>query len=284
MLYLTENQIVALELLATYKYLTSSQFVKMGIYKKRGYLTNALKVLIDIKNPLVAKHDFNPISGKLESFYYLTKYGKNLLIDEMDYMENQIKAPKGLSSIYLKDYQHRKRTIDFHIGLRRWVESNNSDIHFFNYYFDKSGSNKSSNKSQHVYALNKIQLDKDHSFIPDATTMFSLDGQKHLYLFEQHNGQDCKRLLEQLQIHSHAIHKKIISEKYNLKNSHQVVVVCEYESVKDTVIQRLLKIQNIGYYNNFFLFKTNVELDKDFYNNWTLIDGTTVNFLQNIKI
>lgn len=46
---LTENQLKAIELLATYKYLTSSQFVKMGVLKKRSYLTNSLKILIGFK-------------------------------------------------------------------------------------------------------------------------------------------------------------------------------------------------------------------------------------------
>ena len=82
MSYLTESQIVAIELLATYKYLTSSQFVNMGIFKKRGYLTNSLKTLLESTKPLLAKHDFSPMSGKLESFYFLTKYGKSFLMNE----------------------------------------------------------------------------------------------------------------------------------------------------------------------------------------------------------
>ena len=86
MKYLTENQILAITLLAIYKYLTSSQFVKLGVFKKRAYLTNALKTLLDAKQPLIAKHDFNPLNGKLESLYYLTKYGVKFLIEELDYI------------------------------------------------------------------------------------------------------------------------------------------------------------------------------------------------------
>lgn len=279
-MYLKESQLMAIELLARYKYLTSSQFVKMGVYKKRGYLTNSLKVLIDMKRSLIAKHDFNPISGKLESFYYLTKFGKNFLIDELEYTETQIKAPRGLKPIYLKDYYHRKLTIDFHIYLQQWLELNNGRMHFFNYYFDKSGNNRSSDKSKHVSAFNKIQLDKTNSFIPDVNTMFSLDGQRHLYLFEQHNGKDAKRLFEQLYVHILAISKGIVSEKYNYgKRSHKVAVVCEERSVIYSVLQRLQKVSGIEQYNNLFIFKTNTELEEDFYNDWTLISGEVVNFL-----
>jgi len=280
MFHLTENQITAIDWLAQYKYLTSSQFVKMGLYKKRGYLTNSLKALIDMKKPLMAKHDFNPINGKLESFYYLTKYGRKFLMDELDYTELQIKAPRGLSPIYLKDYFHRKLTIDFHIDFNTWLEANDGKLSFFNYYFDKSGNNRSNDMNQYVVALNKIILDKDNSFIPDVNTIFSIDNQKYLYLFEQHNGKDTKRLFEQLYVHIIAISKGVVSKKYNIKKPHIVVVVCEYESVKKSVIQRLQKERGIEHYNSFFIFKTNAELEEDFYDNWTLINGKQVNFLQ----
>jgi len=283
MFHLTESQITAIEYLADFKYLTSSQFVKMGLYKKRGYLTNSLKVLVDMKKPLLAKHDFNPINGKLESFYYLTKYGKNFLMDELDYREFQIKVPRGLSPIYLKDYLHRKFTIDFHINLRMWLKSNNGDVGFFNYYFDKSGNNRSDDKSKYVTALNKVIIDKNTSFIPDVNTMFSVCEKEYLYLFEQHNGTDAKRLFEQLYVHINAIANRSVSKKYGIKKAHRVVVVCEHESVKNSVIQRLQKESGIKHYYNFFIFKTNAELEEDFYHNWTLISGENSNFLLKSK-
>jgi len=279
MFYLTETQVTSIELLSKYKYLTSSQFVKMGLYKKRGYLTRSLKPLIDMKKPLVLKHDFNPINGKLESFYFLTKYGKQFLIEELEYSESQIKVPKGLSPTKLKDYHHRKFSIDFHINLNQWLTSCGGEIDFLNYYFDKSGNNRSSDKSQFVTALNKIHIDKNDSFIPDINAMFSVNGKKYLYLFEQHDGKDTKRLYEQLQPHIVAISKGSVQKRYKLKSSHRVVIVCEFESVKNSIIQRLQKVDKIEHYNNFFIFKTNEEMQKNFPNNWTLISGEQTTFI-----
>lgn len=280
MFNLTENQVTAIELLAKFKYLTSSQFVEMGIYKKRDYLTKALRPLLVMKKPLIVKHDFNPINGKLESFYYLTKYGKEFLIDELEYSESKIKAPKGLSPIKLKDYQHRKFTIDFHIYFNRWLKANNGDINFLNYYFDKYGNNRIGDKKQFVSALNRIQIDTNNSFIPDINTIFSINNKEHLYLFEQHNGKDTKRLFEQLYIHILAISKGVVSKRYNFKKPHRVIVICELKSVKDAIIQRLQKTDGIEYYINFFIFKTNTELKEDFYNNWTMINGEKTTFIQ----
>lgn len=279
MFHLTENQVTAIELIAKYKYLTSSQFVEMGLYKHRDYLTKALRPLIIQKRPLIAKYDFNPINGKLESFYYLTKYGKHFLIDELEYIENQIKAPKGVAPIKLKDYHHRKFTIDFHLYLNQWLESNDGEINFLNYYFDKSGNNRTGDKNQHVTALNRIHINRSNSFIPDINTKFSIDGKEYLYLFEQHDGKDAKRLFEQLYVHIVAISKGVVSQKYQFTKSHRVVVVCEFESVKNSVIKRLEKMDAIEHYNNFFIFKTNKELQKDFFKDWTLISGEKTTFL-----
>ena len=273
---LTENQIKAIKLLSIFKYLSSSQFVKMGVFKKRSYLTNSLKILLDTKNPLISKHDFNPINGKLESFYYLTKYGKRFLINECEYDETQIKVPSGVNQIYLKDYFHRKYTIDFHIAFRQWVESQEGQVDFLNYYFDKAGNNRSGN--DYVTALNKIQLDESISFIPDINAKFTINDKKDLFLLEQHNGNDSKRLFEQLYVHIHAILKQAVSLKYDYKKPYKVVIVCEERSVKDSVIKRLAKVQGIEHYNNFFIFKTNDELEEDFYTNWTLINREKTNF------
>jgi len=280
MFHLTENQLTSIKLLAKYKYLTSSQFVNiMESYKKRDYLTRALKPLLDMKKPLIAKHDFNPIDGKLESFYYLSKYGKQFLINELGYSAEQIKAPRSIAPVKLKDYHHRKFTIDFHIYLNQWLKSNNGNIIFLNYYFDKSGNNRTGEKNKSVTALNRIYIDKSHSYIPDVNTKFSIDNKEYLYLFEQHNGEDAKRLFKQLYVHVIAISKSVVQKKYKFQKSYRVVVICEFESVKASVIKRLQKLDNIEHYNDFFIFKTNEELQEEFSNHWTLISGETSSFL-----
>jgi hypothetical protein len=279
---LTENQLKAIELLATYKYLTSSQFVKMGVFKKRSYLTNSLKILIDSKNSFILKHDFNPVNGKVESLYFLTRNGKKLLVNQFSYDETKIKMPSGMATVYLHDYYHRKYTIDFHIAFRLWLESRNGVIEFLNYYFDKAGNNRCGN--DHVTPLNRIQLDERTSIIPDINAKFIIEDKVHLFLFEQHNGNDTKRLFEQLYMHILAISTKAVSSKYNYKKPYKIVVVCEKSSVKDSVIQRLKKESGIEYYDSFFLFKTNDELEENFYRNWTLISGEKVDFLNEQKV
>jgi hypothetical protein len=277
---LTENQMEAIKLLSIFKYLTSSQFVKLGVFKKRAYLTNSLKILLDRKNPLISKHDFNPVNGKLESFYYLTKYGKKYLVNELEYVESKIKVPLGVNQIYIKDYFHRKYTIDFHLAFRQWIESRKGKVEFLNYYFDKAGNNRSKNKNDYVTALNKIQVDKVRSFIPDINAIFVHNDTKYLFLFEQHNGKDVKRLSDQLHVHLLAIFQDIVSKKFKFNKSNRVAVVCEEKNVKDSIIKRLQNTDDFKNFYNHFIFKTIDELKEDFFNNWTLINGEQVSFIQ----
>lgn len=271
--FLTLNQETAIKYLAKYKYLTSSQFVKMKLYKKRAYLTKALKPLLDMKKPLILKRDFNVINGKLESFYYLTKYGKEFLINEFYYEDEIIKSPKGLSSFSFKDYHHRKATIDFHIYLNQWLEASNGKADFLHYYFDKVGNNRSENKQQYITSLNRIFINKVQSFIPDINAKLIINEKEYLILFEQHNGKDAKRLFEQLYIHFLALKEGVVSKKYNMKIRHRIIVVCEEENVKESVIKRLKQVDEIKNFYQYFLFKTNKELEEDFFSNWTLISG-----------
>ncbi len=56
-----ERQVEALRHLSSAKFLTSSQFVELKLYKNRGDVTNTLKQLLDVKRPLIGKKIFNLI-------------------------------------------------------------------------------------------------------------------------------------------------------------------------------------------------------------------------------
>jgi len=280
-MYLKDKHIEAMKLLATYKFLTSSQFVNLGLYKYRGDLTNSLKKLIDQhKRPLIDKISFpvDPAKGKLEAIYYLTNKGVKCLIEDLDYPMNRIKATKSKPTT-TQDYFHRKSTINFHISLKIWLRNNNGSVSFLNYDFDKAGNNRSKDKNQHLKAINSLQLDNGVSFIPDIITKFKVANRDYLFLFEQHNGKSSKRLINQLYVHLLALSEGITCKKYNVDKSNRVAVVCELESVKNSVIQRLQKIEIFEAFTKFFIFKTNTELKDDFFNNWTLINGKKVNFI-----
>ncbi|AXX95730.1 hypothetical protein [Arcobacter ellisii] len=280
MMYLKQKESDTLVSLAKYKFLCSSQFTRLGLYKNKGDVTNLLKPMTEQKKPLIGviKFPTDPTIGKLEYIYYLTKFGEKVLLEDLDYPQEKIKKVKS-KPISTKDYFHRRATIDLHIGLNQWLQNNNGEIKFLNYYFDKVGTIKNKdNKS--VIEINRFYLENGKSFIPDISTKFRVNNENYIFLFEQHNGKDSKRLIDQLHIHLLAISQDVVSKKFKFNKSNRVAIVCEEKSVKDAVIQRLQKTDVFNTFHNFFIFKTNDELKEDFFNNWTLINGEQVSFIQ----
>ncbi len=279
---ISEKQTTAMKLLATYKFLTSSQFVNLGLYETAGSVTKILKELADMDKPFVDK--VNPASnvkdGRLPSLYYLTKYGVDYLISN-GIKEENIKYQAGVISSAPGDYFHKCKTIDFHIELRKWLEANSGKILFIDYYFDKKGNNRSGKKEEYVEAQCsiKVQEESEKSIIPDLNVQFEINDTEYLFLFEQHNGQDSKRLMKDLALHLIAINQNSASKKYNFERSNRVAVVCEHEGTKNATIERLKKISEFNLYHQYFIFKTNQELENDFFDNWTLINGDSVNFI-----
>lgn len=279
MMYLKQKESDVLVFLAKYKFLCSSQLTKLGLYKNKGDVTNLLKPMAEQKKPLIGviKFPTDPTIGKLEYIYYLTKFGEKAVLEDLDYPQEKIKKVKS-KPISTKDYFHRKSTIDFHIGLNQWLQNSRGEIKFLNYYFDKMGSFR--DKDKKIREINKFYLKDGKSFIPDITVKFKVNNENFIFLFEQHNGKDTKRLLDQLHVHLLAIQEDVVSTKFKINKHNRVVVVCEEKSVKDSIIQRLQEINNFNNFYEFFIFKTNDELKKDFFNNWTLINGEQVSFIQ----
>lgn len=280
MIYLKQKEVDILIYLAKYKFLCSSQFTKLGVYKNKGDVTNLLKSMAEQKKPLIGviKFPTDPTIGKLEYLYYLTKSGEKLLLEDLDYPQGKIKKVKS-KPISTKDYFHRKSTINFHIALNHWLQSNNGEIRFLNYYFDKLGAIRSKNYRS-IIELNRFYLEDGKSFIPDISTKFRVNNESYIFLFEQHNGKDTKRLVEQLNVHLLAISQDVVSKRFNFYKSNRVAVVCEEPSVKDAVIDILQKSDIFKNFYNHFIFKTSDELRQEFFNNWTLINREIVSFIQ----
>ena len=97
MMYLKQKESDVLVFLAKYKFLCSSQFAKLGLYKNKGDVTNLLKPMTEQKKPLIGviKFPTDPTIGKLEYLYYLTKSGEKSLIEDLDYPQGKIKKVKS---------------------------------------------------------------------------------------------------------------------------------------------------------------------------------------------
>jgi len=273
-----ESQIEILEYLAKFKYLTISQLHQLGVLKNKTGIYQIIKPLKDGKYNMVDLKNFGvaPVYGKLESFYFLTKHGVKFLQEELFY-ENEIKYPLGQTSLFSRDYFHRKFTIDFYINFFLYLNKTDNTLIFADYYFDKLGSNRT---KANLRAKNHISIEQTEGYlIPDMVFKFNINEKDYLFLFEQHNGKDTKKLIRQLQNYILILETGAASIKYNFDKSVRVVIAFEQKSIKDATMKRLSTIKEFYPFINFFIFKTNEEIREDFFSNWCLFDKSSVNFV-----
>ena len=270
---LTITQEKILQSLAEFKFLTVTQFIKLGVSTQKTNLSNSLKPLVQTRRPFVGRMDFgvHPRTGRYEYMYYLKNRGKKLLM-ENGYSEHDIKIPKGTGVLFTSDYYHRKFTIDCHIQCMIESNSNGVDVIDFHRYFDKVGSQR-----QGGTLKAKTYIDYTSGYIiSDASALLTKKEISRLYAIEVYNDKNTKRILEQLQKHRMGINQSALCENYNIKKGHRVLSIFTHEGIMESVRSKF----NGGSDSNMFLFKSYNEVIKSFLLGWSDLDGITYSLIE----
>ena len=270
-MYLQETNLKILELLKRFKYLSSSQLIKLGVASSQPATSRILQRFFKnkdevIKSPLINKLTFqpHPTRGKLENLYCLNKRGALFLSEYLDKDLSEIEYVKG-SGFFAKDYFHRVTQIDYHINLYLQSQKEGFTIDFFYNYFDKTGSNNS-NSNQRLEAKTKIVYEDGSFFIPDGIykiTKTISDGtkQQFYYILEIHKGNDTKRAIETIEKNIKALVDGCIAKKHNYKYSHRVVMIFDSETIKISVLKRLNNIKKFTEFKDYFLlYKMSIQV------------------------
>lgn len=273
-----EQQIKILEALAVYRFLTADQIIRLGITQKRPNVSTAFKNLEQGAKKLTDRKTFgvNPERGKIPNVHYLTKHGVKFLVEELGHEEENIKFPKGNSSLFNRDYDHRVATVDSHINFRQSAISSAFEVDFFDTYFDKTGANRGTSKKK-LEAQTKIELESTRYFIPDGAGRFDDGIKKHLFLFELYNGKDTKRVIEQLGKHQEALELGTATERYKHDRAHRVLCVFEHRGELEAVARRMQQHHDFTDTKAHYLFKTleQVRNGESFFTNWLDYDLKT---------
>jgi len=255
---LSENDIKAIEALATYQYLSPSQMERLGVGKKREYIRqHTLARLTRGRSPLVKFQDFGVIAGKgrLERIYFLTDHGAREAAEIKSCDLSEIRYPKyGLR--YQNDYFHRKSFIDFHIWLNQWIDAHpNAELEFFNPYFVKDKKRRSIN--QFRFKPSDYRSPHDRLTIePDGVFRFTKDGKQYLCAVEIHRKPDVKAIVKQLDQHMEAMgeDQNLIAEKFNHEGPVYVLSVHEHERSFRAVRTRMNNMPDFEVFNEHFVF------------------------------
>ncbi|GMM86953.1 hypothetical protein [Pseudoalteromonas sp. MTN2-4] len=271
---ITERQLQILEHLAEFKYLTTDQVMGLLGNSGRPYILQLLNGLSDGKRPLTRFKDlgFYPGAGRLPRMHFLTPYGVNFLVENLDFDPDKVKAPKERTPLFQRDFFHRVFTIDFNIFVRKFCKKNQLKKVFFDYYFDQIGSQRNSTaKAKNALTVGDFQI------IPDGIGKITDGENEKLFLFEQHNGNDSKRAIKQIYSHVEAIGEGLASEKYDYPKGVRVFYVFENEACARSVAKRMQEDNNLREHKEFFLFSTNDLIRKKF-DDWYTFDGEKRSF------
>lgn len=264
MLTITEVQTRILEALHRYKFLTNSQMAQLDIGNLQFIRTSTKKLssLPSTKKPFVGviKFPITARSGRIENAFYLTEYGAEVLADilSIDYEELDFQK---VTSVYHRDYWHRKYTIDFHIWLTQALENSEKvEIGVFDRYFDKTGANRKKGQ-KHGTLRAKTRVDfpgEDLYIIPDVnfTIESKTDSEKRaLFCFEMTNGRNTKRILNQIYKHTFAMQHGAMAEKYGVPRSDYICLFLFSElGLMEAVRERFYEVPDGRAFHHAFYF------------------------------
>lgn len=277
LLHIKDRHLKILEYLSIYKFLTIKQFDKLGVLKGSANISRALAEIKKGKQALVGQISFGLQIGKIPFVFYLTKYGVDFLLENSDIEFENINFPKGTATFFYNDYFHRIACVDFQIGFRKWIESKDIEIEFYYNYYDKIGSNRKTNSRSIVKT--KIEINSTDFYIPDSVFKFGSGRKKLVYLFEQSNGKNTKKIFNQIDKHALGIARQTPMRKYKTGTDCRVILVFEYDSTKQAVMKRIADDPVYDSFKYHFLFKTENEVELDFNECWHIFDGSMVDFL-----
>lgn len=262
--------------LANYTYLSPSQMITLGIMTDRSNLNKRIGALRDFgSKPLIESIEYgvHPKYGRLENLHRLTPYGKKWLIEHLFMDDKDIKV--HLSKPPVTDYFHRKSTINFHIMLEQWCEKNESNMGFFHRYFDKLGNNR---RNKNLTRKTRLNLGNGEQIDPDGIFMLDCaDGEKRLFCLEVSNGDNTKRILDQIEGHIKSLHFSAPSRKYGHDYGSRVIWLFQEEGTMRAVIRRFHTLPSAREQKNHFFFKCLHDISADqLFKNWYDIDGELV--------
>jgi len=259
--------------LLSFKQLTIPQFELLQ-KNKHSYQTirRNLEKLYKRRRPYINRIEYKKVShfGKLSSVYNLRKLGLDVIESQLDIVQSK-NAFVASSPRLTGDYFHRTRSIDFQIKLTLAEQDEGfKTTHCSHYFVHKKVASS-------FISVNRIIVVDGLYIIPDLIFNIERNGCQRLLLFELHNGNDKKRIIEQIRNHALALvslncHEKFKIEKHRYYN---ILLLFEESQVQKAVIEH---VKNDIWYKDvakFFLCKSlNQEYDS-LLGNWTDLDGNS---------
>jgi len=261
---LADSQIFILKSLATYRFLSVKQMLRLDYQISRNQLYTKLKSMREGAKPLVKTIDFGstPGVGRLDAIYCLSPHGARVLQD-LEAGVSNINFPKRVTA-FKNDYYHRIYCVDFHIAVNAFAKEIRASVDLFDTYY-----NDGKKRGNTGVPCTSFDIDGE-PIVPDAIFSFTTaDGIQRLCCFEQHNGEDANRLIKQLENYSRFLFARTIEQAYAYPHSARVLVLFESTKCLQKVQTAFNTHDDLAPFAEHFFFKTNDDLsNKPFMDDW----------------
>ena len=266
---LSAKPLEALHALSIYRFLTVSQFVKLGIGASEASVRkNILPKLHRSRKPLAKKRK---LGNFLPEVHYLTQHGAKYLAEVYKQPIENFPYPKGQVQFGAMFAQHRIAQVDFHIGFRQWAGSRTDvDILFTDMDFDIIGSRRQGNFQKKT----EIRLPNDSTpIVPDGIFGVKINGQPRIYILEIHRTTETKAVTKQLKRYIEVLETGAAALKYNLETSPFICSVHMKDGVLRGVKSSLdLNSESFNVFKGAFLFNTLRQVEINIFRDWTFVD------------
>lgn len=266
---LTDTEQAVFEALATYRYLSAEQMMRLSVSRAKRHLYSVLRALTIRTPPVVVELDFGTLvgHGRLSRLYALTPHGADILAEALGHCE-EIEAPTRVTK-FMRDYFHRVNCVDFHIAVRQWAARFGATIDFFDTYYDHA-----TGPTARGGFLPKTRIALSRGIlVPDAVFRFTTpDGAQRLCVFEMYNGTETARVEKQLRAYLTAHTEEAIENAYHYDAAARLVCVFDTRKGLELVGNRMAGDPLFRDFAPFVFSKTLEDVTMDFVIGWRQFD------------
>lgn len=250
------KQILIINALSHYKFLTRIQLAKLGVEKYNSAFSKHLRPLIEANylGMIDATH------YGIGHVYYLNKKGALFLSREKKTELYQINYCKNKPTLSSQTLFHRTASIDCQIELYQTCNQEGINVLFYDRDIETLGN---VNRDNNLIRKTRIPINNGRYLEPDAIFMLDSPKGRKLYCLEYEHKDYTKKSYQKSLNHVLALNMKSPSLKYNHKKAHRTLFIYQNPATMKSVMHQLNK--SVSGINNWFLFKSYDEVNSGGY-------------------
>lgn len=250
---LTPTQEAVLAALATYRFLSVKQMIRGGVCANKQHLYKVLETLQSVRRTGGKKErrareighlDFGvvPGVGRLDSLYYLTETGAQLLQDAQP-DRTDIHVPVRVTR-FRKEYFHRVGFVDIHMAMRQWTYTAGQEVRWFRSYFDYTRKRGPEGSVRHT-AVRSGNL----RLVPDG--VFQLQdraGKRRLFALEFARGKETWHVEDQIRQYCQALTDEVLETNFTPEENQLVRVLFVFDDARgmELVQERVCQLPELA--------------------------------------